>query len=133
MIYRTMVFGHRKCSGGYKVHIRSPEGVPGTPGKRYGPYGPRGETHQPQGAGEPPIWAGHGGEGKGKEERKKGIGFPLPPLPFLLRIGIGKGEANLGGAQVGFLLLGAPPWLPLLPSNLYICGRGTTRTHINSC
>ena len=51
MIYRTMVFGHRKCFGGYRVHIGSPEGVPGTPAKRYGPYGPREETHQPQGEG----------------------------------------------------------------------------------
>ena len=55
LIYRTMVFGHRKCSGGYRVHIGSPEGVPGTPGKRYGRYGPRGETHQPPGAGAPPY------------------------------------------------------------------------------
>ena len=115
-----MVFGHQKCCGKHRVLIGSPKGVPGTPGKRYGPYCPRGETHQPQGAGAPPIWDGKIGEVKGKEERKKGIGFPLPPLPFLLRIGIGKGEAELGGAQVGFLLLGALPWLPLLPSNLYI-------------
>ena len=91
MIYRTMIFGHLKCSGVYRVHIGSLEGVPGTPGKRYGPYGPRGETHHPQRGWCPPIWAGQIGEGKGKEERKKGIGFPLPPLPFILRIGIGKG------------------------------------------
>src|SRR4051812_11880543 len=43
-----MIFGHRKCSGGYRVLIGSPEGVPPPPGKRYGSYGPRGETHQPQ-------------------------------------------------------------------------------------
>ena len=70
LIYRTIVFGHRKCFGGYRVLIGSPEGVPGTPDKRYGPYGPRGETHQPQGASAPPIWAGLRGEGKrvkGKE------------------------------------------------------------------
>ena len=41
-IYMTIVFGHRKCFRGYRVHIGSPEGVPGTPDKRYGPYGPRG-------------------------------------------------------------------------------------------
>ena len=54
-IYRMIVFGHRKCFGGYRILIRSPEGVPGTPGKRYGPYGPREGTHPPQGAGAPPI------------------------------------------------------------------------------
>ena len=70
-----MVFGHRKCFGGYQVLIGSSEGVLDTLGKRYGPYGPRGETHQPQGAGAPPIWAGLGGEGKG--ERK---GTFLPPI-----------------------------------------------------
>ena len=81
----TLVSGHRKCCGMHWVLIGSPEGVPGTPGKRYGPYGPRGETHQQQrGWCTPLIWAGQIGEGKGKEERKKGIGFPLPPLPFLL-------------------------------------------------
>ena len=58
MIYRTRVFGHRKCSGGYQVLIGSPGGVPDTPNKRYGPYGPRGETHQPQGDGAPLIWVG---------------------------------------------------------------------------
>ena len=32
----------------------------------------------------------------------------------------GRGEAELGGAQVGFLLLGAPPWLlPLPPTYIY--------------
>ena len=88
-----------------------------------------------KGDGAPPIRAGLIGEGKGKEERKKGIGFPLPPLPFLLRIGIGKGEAEMGGPQVGFLLLGVPPWLRLLPSNLYIYmwGGGTARTHTKHC
>ena len=85
-----------------------------------GLMGQEGKNTSHKGAGAPPIWAGKIGEGKGNEERKKGIGFPLPPLPFLLRIGIGKGEAEFGGPQVGFLLLGMPPWLPLLPSNLYI-------------
>src|SRR5215216_3988356 len=66
---------------GHRVLIGSLEGVPGTPNKRYGPYGPRGETHQPQrGWCAPYIWASQIGEGKGKEKRKKGIGFPLPPL-----------------------------------------------------
>ena len=70
MIYRTIVFRHWKCFRKHRVLIGPPEGVPGTPDKRYGPYGPRGETHQPQGAGVPPIWAdlrrGRKGE-KGKE------------------------------------------------------------------
>ena len=44
LIYRTMVFGHRKCFGMHRVLIGSLEGVPSTPGKRYGPYGPKGEN-----------------------------------------------------------------------------------------
>ena len=55
-MYRTIVFGHHKCSGGYRVHIGSPEAVPGTPGKRYGPNGPRGGTQQPAGAAPPPSF-----------------------------------------------------------------------------
>ena len=70
LIYRTIVFGHRKCSRGYQVHIGSPEGVPSNPGKRYGPYGPRGETHQPQGAGAPPIWAGLRRRRKGEKGKE---------------------------------------------------------------
>ena len=72
MIYRTMVFGHQKCSEGYQVHIGSPEGVPGTPDKRYGPYGPRGEKHQPQGAGAPAIWAEPEEKERGEGRRKGG-------------------------------------------------------------
>ena len=64
------------------------------------------------------------GEGKrGREKEGEGFDLPLPslhpPPSFPLR-NLWKGEAELGGAKVGFLLLGAPPWLPLLPSNLYI-------------
>ena len=84
MIYRTIVFGHRKCSGGYLVHIGSLEGVPGSPDKDMGLMGQEGKRTSHKRAGVPPIWASQIGEGKGKEERKKGIGFPLPPLPFLL-------------------------------------------------
>ena len=62
-----MVFGHRKCFGRYQVLIGSPEGVPGTLGKRYWPYGPGGETNQPQGAGAPPY-------GPTKVEKEKGKG-----------------------------------------------------------
>ena len=47
LIYRTMVFGHRKCSGGYQVLIGSPERSFGHPRQRYGPYGPSEGTHQP--------------------------------------------------------------------------------------
>ena len=52
------------------VHIGSSEGVSGAPGKRYGPNGPRGKTHQPSGAGASPIWA----EPKEKERGPR----PLP-------------------------------------------------------
>ena len=76
MIYRTMVFGHRKC---HRKGFRAPQakdmGLMGQEGKHTGHKG----ASVP-----PPIWGGQIGEGKGKEERKKGIGFPLPNLPFLL-------------------------------------------------
>src|SRR3989337_2907259 len=118
-----MVFGHRKCFGGYRVLIGSPEGVPGTPGKRYGPYGPRGEMHQPQGAGAPPIWAGLGGEGKRGRERKEWNrippSFPLPLFPSPSDK-YGRGAALGGGPQVGFGLLRAPPGSLPSPSHLYI-------------
>ena len=55
LIYRTMVFGHRKCSGGYQVLIGSPERVSGTPGKDMGLMGQVREHTSPQGAGAPPI------------------------------------------------------------------------------
>ena len=84
MIYRMMVFGHRKCFGKHRVLIGSLEGVPGTPDKTYGPIGPRGKTHQPPGAGAPPIWAGQGGDGKGKEERQVWNRIPTSfSLPLL--------------------------------------------------
>ena len=132
MIYRTIVFGHWKCSGGYRVHIGSPEGVPGTPGKRYGPYGPRGETHQPQRGWCTPQMGWPNWSRKGEGGKEKGNRIPPSPssLPTPNRNRKG-GEAELGGTQVGFLLLGVPSWLPLLPSNLYIYERGITRTHTN--
>ena len=42
MIYRTMVFGHRKCFRVHRVVIGSPEGVSDTPSKCMGLMGQRG-------------------------------------------------------------------------------------------
>ena len=39
MIYRTMVFGHRKCFRVYRVVIGIPEGVPDTPERIMGLLG----------------------------------------------------------------------------------------------
>ena len=79
-IYRTMIFGHRKCSGKHRVLIGSPEGVPGTPGKRYGPYEPRGETHQPQRGWCTPHMGWPNWRRKGEGGKEKGNRIP----PFLL-------------------------------------------------
>src|SRR3954468_22385091 len=118
-----MVLGHWKCSGGYRVLIGSPEGVSGTPSNPMGHMGLVKEHTSPQGIGAPYKAIG-GGEGKGERERKVWIristSFPHPPLSFPF-MHLRKG-GRPGGPQVGFLLLGAPRWLPLLPSNLYICG-----------
>ena len=61
----TLVFGHRKCSGGYRVLIGSLEGVSGTPGNPMGHMGLVKEYTSPQGA-RAPYKAIGGGEGKGK-------------------------------------------------------------------
>ena len=74
-----MVFGHRKCSGGYRVLIGSPEGVSGTPGNPMGHMGLVKEHTSPQGAGAPYKAIG-GGEGKGEGKGKCGLGFPPPSL-----------------------------------------------------
>ena len=47
LIYRTMVFGHRKCFGGYQVVIGSPERSFEHPWQRYGPNGPKGGQTSP--------------------------------------------------------------------------------------
>ena len=39
LIYRTMLFGHRKGFGLYQLVIGSPEGVPGIPGRLMGLMG----------------------------------------------------------------------------------------------
>ena len=79
-----MVFGHRKCSGGYRVLIGSLEGVQGTPDKRYGPNGPRGETQQPAGAAAPPYGLSQRTKERG-EERRKGRDSAPPFLPSSLQ------------------------------------------------
>ena len=56
----------------------SPEGVPRTLGKRYGPYGPREETHQPHGAGAPPHIGRPRWRRKGGKPTATGSRTPLP-------------------------------------------------------
>src|SRR3989337_699093 len=96
-----MVFGHRKCFGGYRVLIGSPERSFGQPRQRYGPYGPREGTHQPTRGWCTPIVAGPMRRRR-KEGRERKVwsrtppSFPLPPLSFPL-FHTRKG----GGAQEG--------------------------------
>ena len=49
LIYRTMVFGHRKCFEMYQEGIGSPKGVPGTPRQVMGLMGQRRGQTRPQG------------------------------------------------------------------------------------
>ena len=80
-----MVYGHRKCFGGYRVHIGSPEGVPGTPNKDMGLMGQEGKRSSQQGLLHPPYRPNENVKERG-EERKEGEGFvrPLPSFPLLL-------------------------------------------------
>ena len=55
MIYRTMVFRHRKCFGMHRVLIRSPEGFRAPPAKDMGLMGQEGKRTSHKGAGAPPY------------------------------------------------------------------------------
>jgi hypothetical protein len=57
LIYRMIVFGHRKCSGVIRVFIGVPDGLPEPPGEDMGHMGHRREAHQPTrgGAPSPPL------------------------------------------------------------------------------
>ena len=136
-MYRTMVFGNRKCFRTYREGIGSSKGVPGTPPPpaRYGTYGPKEGTDQPirglvrplpclanpregKGGGlAPPAFPSHGRKERGCH----------PPLPFPHSYTLA-GGAPWERPQVGFLLLGSLLWLLLPPSHLYICGRGAPST-----
>ena len=122
-----MVFGHRKCFGMHRVLIGSPEGVPGTPGKRYGPYGPRGETHQLQrGWCAPPHMGWTNWRRKREEGKEKGNRIPPSPsslpTPNRNRKGVG---GRIGGTPSripptwGTPLAASPP---LQPIYIYILG-----------
>ena len=135
MIYRTMIFGHRNSFGVHRVVIGSPEGVPGGPEMSMGLMG-QGEGHtNPQGGwcapslGWPTL-----GEGKGRggpsclsllrRERKGGRHLLLPSSRTPNKEG-----APLGGRpQVGFGLLGAPPWLLHHPPTYIYVGGGATHS-----
>ena len=122
-----IVFGHRKCSGGTGYVSGHRKGFRATPGKLYGPNGPRvGQTSPKRGWCAP--YRPNRRRRKGREGRRKGEDsaspFPSPPpsLSFPLRW-IWKGGGRLGGgAQVGLLLLGAPLAAPLPLPPIYICG-----------
>ena len=70
---------------GYRVHIGSPEGVPGTPPGNYmGLMGQEGDKLAPKGLVRPHIGR-IGGEGKkGKREGRGGFGIPFLPSTLLL-------------------------------------------------
>ena len=137
-----MIFRHQKCSGGTGYISGHRKGFRASPRQLHGPTGPRRGQTSPSGVGAPHVGQN---KGEGKRGRDKGRGAIRPPPSFSPPSSFrpppgeyGRGVAELGGAQVGFLLLGAPPWLPLLPSNLYIyiyicVGGGTARTHNKHC
>ena len=87
MIYWKVIYGHRNGYEEAQVLVGSPEGVPGTPSKRYGPYGPRGETHQPQRGWCAPHMGWPNWRRKGEEGKEKGNRIPPSPssLPTLNR------------------------------------------------
>src|SRR3990170_1428936 len=90
-----MVFGQRKCFGGYRVLIGSPERSFGHPRQRYGPYGPSEGTHQPTRGWCAPIEAGPMTRIR-KEGRERKVWSRTPPsfLPPCLYMAGGRG---LGG------------------------------------
>ena len=55
MIYWMIVFGHRKCSEMYRVHIRVPGGIPEPPRGIMGLMGHRRGAPQPTMGGAPPL------------------------------------------------------------------------------
>ena len=130
-----MVFEHQKCFGGYRVLIGSPQRSYGHPRQRYGPYGPREGTQQPTRGWCAPIEAGPMRKRKEERERKVWIRIPTsfphplfpPPSCIHEKGGVGQGRAPRGQRPT----LGRP-WLPLLPSHLYICGEGASRTDTTS-
>ena len=56
LIYRTIIFGDRKCFGVYQVFIGVLEGLPEPPGKHMGHMGHGRGAHQPTRGGAPPLW-----------------------------------------------------------------------------
>ena len=82
LIYRTMVFGHRKCFGWYQVLIGSPKWVPGSPGRFLGLMGQNGKsTSAHKGMVRPSNPCPHtkgGREGKGRRP-KAAISLFLSP------------------------------------------------------
>ena len=123
-----MVFGHRKCSGGYRVYIGSLEGVPDTPAKDIGLMGQEGKRTSHKGLVCPPYGPAKVEKERGRRKGKKGNrippSFPLHPLSFPFRY-IWQGGARLGRSPsrirsyLGRLL--ASP-LPLPP--IYMWERG---------
>ena len=111
LIYRTIVFGHRKCSRGYQVHIGSSEGVLGTPGKDMGLMGQEGKRSSQQGLLPPPYGPNQRRKERG-EERRKGRDSATPFLPSSLLLPSPSLPQVVNLVGIGFLvgiLLGACP------------------------
>ena len=71
--------------------------------------------------------------GEGKEGiHPPPLSFSRSPSFFPLRQ-LWKGEAELGKTPSRIHPTWSAPWLPLLPSDLYMCGEGTPRTHNINC
>ena len=128
MIYRTIVFRHRKCFGGYRIHIGSLKGFRAPPAKDMGLMGQEEKHTSHKGLVRPhmvrPKWRKEKGRRKGNRGNMIPPSFPLSPLSFPPPE-IRKGGGRIGGGpQVGFLLLGAPQGCsPPSPTYIYM-GRG---------
>ena len=94
LIYRTRVFIHQKCFGGYRVLIGSPEGVPGTPIKDMRLMGQEGKCTSHKGLVCHPYGLAKVEKERGRRKGKKGN--RIPPSPSFL-----PPRLNMAGARLG--------------------------------
>ena len=122
MIYRTIVFGHRKCSGMYRVFIGVREGGGGYRNHRgniLAIWAMRGEHTSPQGVARPPMVGGRIGEG---EEGVQPPSFSSSPS-FLLRWKKERGALGETPSRIRTLRGAHPGCSPPPPTYIYV-GRG---------
>src|SRR5215216_2964838 len=128
-----MIFGQRKCSGVYRVHIGSPEGVLGTPGKDMGLMGQYRDIPAPCGLVRPHIGRnrrrrkGGKGEGKGRIRPPPFLLSPLSSLPPPTLMEGGRPTCRRRPSRIT-PTWGAPCCPSPSPTYIYV-GGGTARTY----